>query len=92
MSLAELRQPAHSICIFSFPCSGAGSKACRCCSTWLSGTSFWTMVQPYLEPMIRGKSAIVSCWDLFQVCLQRLLFQVLYQALHALRKSAHPAL
>ena len=50
------------------------------------------MVQPYLEPMIRGKSAIVSCWDLFQVCLQRLLFQVLYQALHALRKSAHPAL
>ena len=47
--------------------------------------------QPYLKPVIRCKGAGVSCWDLFLLCLQLLLFQVLYQALHTLCKSAHPA-
>lgn len=41
--------------------------------------------------MSRGKGATVSCRiaDLIQLCL---LFQVLYEALHTLCKSTHPAM
>ena len=49
--------------------------------------------QTHLKSVIRGEAICISCGAtaLIQLCLQGLLFHVLYQALNALCKSAHPA-